>query len=128
MVWRNNAIKNECRTNSNVVEINAKMEEKEHCQNIVKWMLSKLKKWNTVEIDQNCLTTTKCLFLHLNSDWLETSANICNKLLQTLTIKNLEGRRWNKTHTRANTDTRKDTQYYWQGWAKMLPTLYCVKV
>ncbi len=36
MLWRNNAVKNECRANSNVVEINVEMEEKEHCQNIVK--------------------------------------------------------------------------------------------
>ena len=107
VVWRNNAVKNECRTNSNVVEIIVEMEEKEQCQNIAEWILSKLKKWNTVKIDQNCLSTTKYLFLHLNIDWLEISANICNKLLQTLTIKNLEGKRWNKTHTHTHTHTHK---------------------
>ena len=134
VVWRNNAVKNECRTNSNVVEIIVEMEEKEQCRNIAEWILSKLKKWNTVEIDQNCLSTTKYLFLHLNIVWLKISANICNKLLQTLTIKNLEGKRWNKTHTHTHTNTHThtsthtDTQYYWQGWAKMLPTVDCVKV
>ncbi len=105
LVWWSNAVKNECLTNFNVVEIIVEMEEKEQCRNIAECILSKLKKWNNVEIDQNCWNTTKYQFLHLNIDWLETTANICNKLLQTLTIKNLEGRRWNKTHTRTNTDT-----------------------
>jgi hypothetical protein len=83
-------VKNECRTNSNVVEINVEIEKMEHCQN-----------WS------DCLATTKYLFLQLNIDWLKTSANSCNKLLQILTIKNLEGRRLNKTHTHKHRHTQR---------------------
>jgi hypothetical protein len=110
MVWRNNAVKNECRTNSNVVEIYVEIEKMEHCPN-----------WS------NCLATTKYLFLHFNIDWLKTSANSCNKLLQILTIKNLEGRKLNKTHTHTQTQTHAK-KINWQGWAKMLPTVNCVKI
>jgi hypothetical protein len=43
-VWRNNAVKNECRTKFNVVKHTVEVEEKDQCRNIVVGILSNLKR------------------------------------------------------------------------------------